>query len=121
MTTFIQAISGAPTTPHSSVFSYFIEGGPFWMALMTLLLVAIFAAAWKAPNWIKEIGLSAFCVGILGTLFGLTQMTGFLQGNADIAAGIIWGGFKVTLIPAIYGSLLLLVSLVVRLIQKPRI
>ena len=35
---------------------YFIEGGPAFMAVLTVLLVAIFFAAWKAPRWVKEIG-----------------------------------------------------------------
>ena len=38
-------------------FTFFIEGGIGFMSVLTVLLVAIFFAAWKAPRWVKEIGL----------------------------------------------------------------
>ena len=44
---------------------YFIEGGPAFMAVLTVLLVAIFFAAWKAPRWVKEIGNFALAFSAL--------------------------------------------------------
>lgn len=91
------------------------------MSILTLLLIALFFAAWKAPRWVKEIGLIALVFGFLGTILGLLQMSDVLAGNSDIASNIIWGGFKVTLITSIYGIIIYIVSLILRIIQKPRI
>ena len=65
------------------------------MTILTILLVAIFFAAWKAPRWIKEIGSFALVFGFLTYLIGL--------------------------IPVFYGVIIYLISLVVRLIKKPRL
>ena len=37
------------------MFKIFMQGGAGYMTILTILLVAIFFAAWKAPRWIKEI------------------------------------------------------------------
>ncbi len=53
------------------------------MSVLTVLLVAIFFAAWKAPRWVKEIGLFALLFGFLGHLLGVFQVLSVLR---DIAA-----------------------------------
>ena len=115
------------------MFHLFVEGGVFYMTVLTLLLVAIFFAAWKAPRWIREIGVFALLFGVLSFLLGLSQMLSTLQevgmalgGNVSgifdmVSPGVLYGGLKVGLIPVIYGVIIDLVSLVVRLVQKPRI
>lgn len=103
------------------MFNLFIEGGPWFMAILTLLLVAIFFAAWKAPSWVKEIGRFALAFSVLSLALGLRQMFSFLQAEGDVPAVVIYGGLNVALIPLIYGIVIYLVSLIVRLIQKPRI
>jgi len=100
----------------------FLEGGPWMMSVLTLLLVAIFFAAWKAPAWVKEIGKFALAFGVLSLLLGLSQMFGYLKGvNGEVEMRIIYAGFKVALIPVMYGIIIYLVSIVVKTIQKPRI
>lgn len=98
----------------------FIEGGVFWMALLTLELIGVLLAAWKAPGWVKEAGLIAVMTGLLGTLIGISQLSGVVHQLGDIAPGIIFGGLKVALITFIYGSIIYCVSLIIRIIQKPR-
>ena len=51
-------------------FTFFMEGGLAFMSVLTVLLVGIFFAAWKAPRWVKEIGLFALAFGFLGHLLG---------------------------------------------------
>ena len=99
----------------------FVEGGPWFMAVLTVLLVCIFFAAWKAPRWVKEIGAFALVFGFFSLLLGLSQMFDFLQEHEDVGMNIIYGGLKVALIPVLYGIIIYLVSLVIRVIQKPRI
>lgn len=113
------------------MFKLFMEGGPAFMSVLTVLLVGIFFAAWKAPRWVKEIGLFAAVFGSLAMLLGLHQMFSVLQelsrgqeinGLFDlISPGVLFGGLKVTMIPLIYGFIIYLISLVVRVIQKPRL
>lgn len=99
----------------------FIEGGLAGMIAITLLLIALFLAAWKAPKWVKEIGIGALVVGIFWTLRGLSQMLGFLQMIGDVSPAVICGGLKVTLIATSYGLIVYFISLIIRIIQKPRI
>ena len=90
------------------MFKLFIQGGPLFMTILTVLLVGIFFAAWKAPRWIKEIGSFALVFGFLTLLIGLYQMFEALQQVAmDIGEGVT-GVFD-------------LISLVVCLIKKPRL
>lgn len=98
----------------------FLEGGWQFMTLLTLELVALGLAAWKAPAWVKETGLIALVTGFLATMMGVFQMAGSIRAMGDPAIGIVWGGLKVTFIPLFYGMLIYLVSLVVRIAQKPR-
>ena len=112
--------------------TFFYEGGLGFMSVLTVLLVAIFFAAWKAPRWVTEIGLFALLFGFLGTILGLYQVLIALRDIAGtegagssigslIPPGVLCGGLKVTLNTAIYGICIYLVSLVVRVIQKPRL
>lgn len=104
------------------MFTLFIEGGWAFMTVLTVLLVAIFFAAWKAPRWVKEIGLSALAFGFLGTILGLHQAFRFLaHTDQEIAAHVIFGGVAVTLITLMYGIIIYLVSLIIRIVQKPRL
>ena len=113
-------------------FTFFVEGGIGFMSVLTILLVAIFFAAWKAPRWVKEIGLFALAFGFLGQLLGVYQVlcvlrdVGFEQEGVaaffqKVPLGVIFAGLKVTMNCFIYGVIIYLVSLVVRVIKKPRL
>ena len=91
------------------------------MITITLLFIGLFFAAWKAPRWVREIGIAALVVGVFWTILGLLQMADFLQENSDISRAVIWAGVKVDLISVLYGIIVYFVSLVIRVIQKPRI
>ena len=113
------------------LFTWFIEGGPVFMSILTVLLVGIFFAAWKAPRWVKEIGVFALVFGFLSMILGISQVLSYLRDTAAtqsatsigdlIPLRILFSGLKVTLIPTIYGSIIYLISLIVRVIQKPRL
>ncbi len=105
----------------TNLFTLFVEGGPVGMIIITLLFIALFFAAWKAPAWVKEIGIAALVVGIFWTILGQFQIVDFLSGNDDVAINILAGGIKVSLIPVLYGLIVYFVSLIIRVVQKPRI
>ena len=104
-----------------SIPQLFVEGGLGWMIGISLFLIALFIAAWKAPRWVKEIGVGALVYAIFGTLLGLSQIFDTVQMFGDISFAVICGGMKVALIPTFYGLIVYFISLVIRVIQKPRI
>ncbi len=105
----------------AGLFTLFISGGPLGMAIITLLFIGLFFAAWKAPAWVKEIGIAALVVGVFWTLLGQLQIADFISGNDDVAKNIVAGGIKVSLIPVLYGLIVYFVSLILRVIHKPRL
>ena len=110
------------------MFKFFVEGGLIFMSLLTVLLVGL----WKAPRWVKEIGNFAFVLGLVAALLPLYRLLDVLKtvsiargegvtGVFDlISPGVLFGG-KAILIPVIYGMCIYLVSLIVRMVQKPRL
>ena len=104
-----------------NVFELFTEGGLFGMAVLTILLVLLLFAAWKAPAWVKEIGQAALIWGFFWEFAGIYQMLDVLQELNDVPISVIYGGAKVALVPVMYGMLIYLASLVIILVQKPRL
>ena len=107
--------------PHFSLTTKFIEGGLGGMIFITLLLIALLVAAWKAPRWVKEIGIGALVFGFFWMLCGLSQVFDMLQMFGDQGVRVLAGGLKVTLIPLFYGLIVYFISLIIRVIHKPRI
>ena len=107
--------------PAFSLATKFIEGGLPGMIVISLFLIALLLAAWKAPRWVKEIGIGAFVFGFFWMLRGVSQVMDVLQRFGDVSTGILAGGLKVTLIPLFYGLIVYFISLIIRIIQKPRI
>ena len=106
---------------HWSIAQIFVEGGLGFMIIISLFLIALLVAAWKAPKWVKEIGIGALVVSIFGTLLGLSQVFDAIQMFGDVSPAVLCGGLKVTLITTFYGLIVYFLSLVIRVIQKPRI
>ena len=107
--------------PGVSIFTLFVEGGTGFMIVITLLLIAMLLAAWKAPRWVKEIGIGALVAAIFATLLGFVQICDALQMFGDVSPAVLAGGLKVAMIPILYGLIVYFISLIIRIIQKPRI
>ena len=103
------------------MFELFHLGGIPWMTALTIILLTLLLAAWKAPAWVKEIGKIALVVGVVSILIDFYAVAGAISVAGDISQSVIWGGLRVALISPIYGFIIYLVSLVIRIIQKPRI
>ncbi|NDC87218.1 MAG: hypothetical protein EB075_00170 [Bacteroidetes bacterium] len=99
----------------------FYMGGPLFMGILTVLLVGVVVAAFMAPAWVKELGLLALTVGLLGQLLGLYGAFQGIEAMGGVSPAMLAGGLKVSSITTIYGVLIYLVSLVIRLVQKPRL
>jgi hypothetical protein len=100
---------------------FFVEGGMTGMILISLMLIALFLAAWKAPRWVREIGIGALVLSVFLTLLGLFQIFGVTEMFGDISFAVISGGLKVAMIPLFYGLIVYFISLIIRVIQTPRI
>ena len=107
--------------PKFSIANLFVEGGAFGMIVITLFLIALFIAAWKAPRWVKEIGIGAMVFALFWNMLGLYQALGVVQMAPDISPAIIAGGIRVAMISLIYGLIVFFISLIIRVAQKPRI
>lgn len=103
------------------MFDLFLAGGKLGMSILTVELICMLFAAWKAPAWVKEIGLLALVSGIVYELLGFFSALGAIQQAGDISMGLLAGGFRAACIPLIYGLLIYAASLVIRMLQKPRI
>ena len=91
------------------------------MTLITLTLVGVLFSAWKAPNWVREFGLIGFCIGIFYLLLGYYQGFSIIQQIAgEISPTVFAGGTKVAYIAPLYGTFVLLVSLIIQLFYIPR-
>ncbi len=91
------------------------------MSILTLELIALLLAAWKAPGWVKEIGKIAALSGVLWTLLGFYGAAEAIHQAGDVSQGLLFGGLRVCTIPLIYGLFIYLLSLVLRIVQKPRL
>lgn len=107
--------------PTMSIARLYVEGGAGFMTIISVLLILMLIAAWKAPKWVKEIGIGGLVAGVFATLLGLVQIFDAIQMFDDISFNIVCGGLKVAMIPVLYGLIVYFLSLIIRVIQKPRI
>lgn len=100
---------------------FFVAGGVMWMTFLTLELVGVLLAAFKAPRWVRPIGNIVLWTGLLSTLFGLLNVFGVLMYAGDVSPTLIYGGCRGSLIPIIYSILIFVASRIIAILQTPRI
>ena len=101
--------------------SLYAQGGSSWMNVITLCLIAMCFAAWKAPRWVKEIGLLALCTGFLSLMVGVYSVCNVIQSSGyPVSFTLCCGGFRVALIAPLYGTIVYMISLLLRIAVKPR-
>lgn len=106
----------------TSLPALFVEGGIVSMTILTVLLVGLLFAAWKAPAWVKEIGAGALAYSILSIALSWYQAaSAVVECQGAISPALLWGGLKCCIVTLCYGLIIYLTSLVIRLIRKPRI
>ncbi|WP_370477585.1 MotA/TolQ/ExbB proton channel family protein [Tamlana flava] len=99
----------------------FYQGGPLFMTILTILLLGVIVCFWKFPEWIKEVGLLALSFGILGQIIGLYIAFQGIEEMGQVSQEMMAGGLKVSSITTIYGLLIYIVSLALRLINKTKL
>ena len=110
------------------MFRYFIEGGPLFMGMLTLVFLVILVIAVvkgvpllankstlndhvnKQFGIIKSLGLFAFVLGMLGQFLGLFQAFDIISSGMEISPAIMAQGVKVSMVTSIYGMIIFLVA-----------
>ena len=114
------AVQLAPP-PHVPLTDYFVNGGPILMSIITILLIAVLFAAWKAPAWVKELGILAFAASLFMTCMSLYQFFETIMLYGEASFRVYCQGLTIALLPFLYGLLVYIVSIIIRIAQKPRI
>ena len=114
------AVQLAPP-PHVPLTDYFVNGGPILMSIITILLIAVFFAAWKAPAWVKDLGILALAASVFMTFMGLYQIFDTIMLYGEASFRVYCSGLTIAMLPLLYGLLVYIVSIIIRIAQKPRI
>ena len=114
------AVQLAPP-PHVPLTDYFVNGGPILMSIITILLIAVLFAAWKAPAWVKELGILAFAASLFMTCMSLYQFFETIMLYGEASFRVYCQGLTIALLPFLYGLLVYIFSIIIRIAQKPRI
>ncbi len=114
------AVQLAPP-PHVPITNYFVNGGPVLMSIITVLLIAVLFAAWKAPAWVKELGILALAASVFMSFMSLYQFFNTIMLYGEASFRVYCSGLTIALLPLLYGLLVYIVSIIIRIVQKPRI
>jgi hypothetical protein len=98
----------------------FYQGGPLFMTILTLVLLGVLVSFWKFPNWIKELGILALSIGVLGQIIGLYSAFKGIEQMGEVSQAMMAGGLKVSSITTIYGLLIFIISVLLRILKKAR-
>lgn len=99
----------------------YLEGDYIWMTFITLCLIGVLFSAWKAPRWVKEFGLLACIIGLIYMMIGFYSVADIVQETGPVSFTLLCGGLRVAFIAPIYGMIVYAISLVLRIVVKPRI
>jgi hypothetical protein len=94
--------------------NYFMMGGPLFMGILTLVGVAMLVAFFLKKNVVKQLGLLALAVGVLGQMIGLFGAFEAIESVGGVSQPMLAGGLKVSSITTIYGLLIYVISLLLR-------
>ncbi len=98
----------------------FYMGGPLFMGILTVILLALIASAFVAKRMVKELGLLALAIGFLGQLIGLFGAFEGIEAMGGVSQAMLAGGLKVSSIASIYGLMIYIVSLLIQVGLKAR-
>jgi|TARA_B100000902_G_C27213709_1_gene865812 hydrogenase-4 membrane subunit HyfE len=99
----------------SIIIELFYQGGVVFMSIITILLIGTIVSYFKYPEKIKLFGNMSLAVGILGSFIGLYTAFEFIQQAGNVAPGILAGGLKVAFTATMYGLIVYIFSLGLRL------
>lgn len=93
----------------------FYAGGPLFMSLLSLILLAMLAATYRFPHLLKHLGKLALAIGCLGFMIGFFEMLQAVEKTTGVAQNMLAGGLKNSMISPIYGLLIYIFGLFIQL------
>jgi hypothetical protein len=117
------------------MFRYFIEGGPLFMGILSIVFLAILVIAvvnavhlvgnksmsnvrYLRTEYIKTLGLFALVLGMLGQFIGLFSALDIISSGMEISPAIMAQGVKVSMITSVYGMIIFLVAYLLWFVLK---
>ncbi len=97
----------------------FVSNGIGLQALITISLVGVLFAAWKAPRWVRKIGLTAPVVCVIAFLPRIINACIVCLVIGAISPTSIRLGAGVFIASLIYGLIIYLIAVVIDLVQTP--
>lgn len=108
-----------------NLFKYFYEGGPLFMAIVTIAGLAMIFFSVKSAirifvkkdfsgsgvNFILMFGSLSFILGLLAQAIGMFQAFEAIQQAGDISPALIAGGLRVSMIAPLYGAFYFILSI----------
>lgn len=94
----------------------FQEGGWDIMSLLTINLIALIVAIWKAPRHVKNLGLLPWGYTLCYQAIGLIQAFDSVQAAGGVSQAVWCAGLKVVLIPIVYAAFIYTISIVADMI-----
>lgn len=95
----------------------FVSNGIGLQALVTIALVGVLFAAWKAPKWVRKIGLTAPVICVIAFLPSVIQACIDCLTAGPISPTCIADGARIFIMTLIYGLLIYLIAVVIDLVQ----
>ena len=98
------------------MFELFQRGGTLFMSLISLAQIGMFVAiilhqrGKAAEIAVREFGLLALALGILGQLIGLYSAFIAIEGMGSISTAMLMGGLEVSMITTLYGLIGFIIS-----------
>ncbi len=100
----------------------FMLGGWYYMAIITLVLVCVMFAAWKAPAWVKALGKVAIAIGVFSFFLGLSQMAEICATvGTEVSFSVYCSGFRAAFIPVLYSIIVYIIVTIIDMGRRPRI
>lgn len=100
------------------MFELFYSGGPLFMGMLSLVLIALTIAFFRFPTTLQSLGKLGLGLGVLGSLIGLYEAFSAIEKMGGVSQVLLAGGLKNALLPTLYGLVIYLLSLGLQLGKK---
>lgn len=88
------------------------------MSILTILLIALFFAAWKAPKLVEIIGNIALAYGVFDVIRSFAYAMDCIQDAGDVSLAVFCGGMKCICITMLYSLIVYIVSKLIVVVRS---